>query len=70
MADEVPPDAPPAETADNAPVRDRVESKTWKTRMEAFVELAKVRVGPQLGCRMAWDSAVARFPDFNARPLC
>ena len=49
MAEEAPPDVP-SEPADNAPLRERVESKTWKTRMEAFVELAKVRhpIRPQL----------------------
>ena len=32
----------PAEPIDDAPLLERVESKTWKTRMEAFVELEKV----------------------------
>jgi hypothetical protein len=45
-AEEMAPDAPaaePVDNPDNTPVRERVESKTWKTRMEAFVELATVR---------------------------
>jgi hypothetical protein len=50
MAEEAPPDVP-SEPADNAPLRERVESKTWKTRMEAFVELAKVRHPIRLNCK-------------------
>ncbi len=52
--EEMAPEAPPAETADSAdalPVRERVASKTWKTRMEAFVELAQVR-----RCARRWRS--------------
>ena len=41
MAEEAP-EVAPVEPVDDAPLRERVESKTWKTRMEAFVELAKV----------------------------
>ena len=49
MADDAPPaDAPGEAPVDNAPLRERAESKTWKTRMEAFVELAKVSCAARL----------------------
>ena len=57
-AEEMAPDAPPAQPADSAdalPVRERVASKTWKTRMEAFVELAKVR-----RCARCWRLSCTR----------
>ena len=67
MADDAPPaDAPGEAPVDNAPLRERAESKTWKTRMEAFVELAKVSCAARLhACTPArlhaWTPACLRF---------
>jgi hypothetical protein len=44
MEDEQAP--PPAEAPqEDGPLSSRIESKLWKTRMEAYVELAQVRPG-------------------------
>ena len=64
MAEEPPTEVVAPEPVDDAPLRERVESKTWKTRMEAFVELEKVALASSCSSPAAVPADVAAKPSW------